>query len=58
MEIKESESISLVNEKAMRNLITGFRLGGKIATRYYLNPYYFMRSLEREREHFPLLRTD
>jgi hypothetical protein len=38
MEIKETESISLVNEKAMRNLITGFRLEGKITMGYYLNP--------------------
>lgn len=38
MEIKETESISLANDKAMRNLITGFRFGRKITIGYYLNP--------------------
>lgn len=58
VEIKETESISLVSEKAMRNLITGFRLGKKLQCNTILTPAISQEVLVREREHFFIVRTD
>lgn len=58
VEIKETESISLVNEKAMRSLITGFRLREKLQCSTILTPATSQEVLVRERERFLVLRND